>query len=93
MVFVCARIRTENKVLKPWYARTIVDEKQSLSDLFSNFACGELDQGEKLDAKYQTAQVRSQKKEIHSNNIAIAVLSTLFKHTVCIVFILKIDSI
>ena len=59
MVFVCARIRTQNKVLKPWYVHTAVDEKQSVSDLFSSFAAGEFDQGESLDVKYQTAQVCS----------------------------------
>ena len=59
MVFVCARIRTQNKVLKPWYARTVVDEKQTVSDLFSSFASGKFDQGESLDVKYQTAQVCS----------------------------------
>ena len=45
------------KCLKPWYARTVVDEKQS--DLFSSFASGKFDQGESLNVKYQTAQVCS----------------------------------
>lgn len=59
MVFVCASIRTADKVLKPWYARTIVDGSQSLGDLFASFACGEFDQGKTLPDQYQTAQVSS----------------------------------
>jgi hypothetical protein len=57
MVFVCSRIRTADKILKPWYARTVADENQSVSDLFASFACGKFDQGERLAIKYQTAQV------------------------------------
>jgi hypothetical protein len=47
MVFVCSRIRTADKILKPWYARTVADENQSVSDLFASFACGKFDQGER----------------------------------------------
>ena len=63
MVFVCAHILTLNgtskKVLKPWYARSTKDGEQSLSDIFNDFASGELDDSRiAIDEKYQTVQVR-----------------------------------
>ncbi len=45
MVFVCVSIRTASKILKPWYARTVLDGKQTLSDVFAEFASGEFDGG------------------------------------------------
>jgi hypothetical protein len=62
MVFVCACIvaanGTSRKFLKPWYAHTILDGNQSLSNIFNDFASGEFDgTGVAIDDKYQSIQV------------------------------------
>lgn len=40
-------------MIKPWYARTVVDGKKSLSDVFTEFSSGEFDEGEPIEEKYQ----------------------------------------
>ena len=57
MVFVCVSIRTASKILEPWYARTVLDSKRTLSDVFAEFASGEFDGGAALGEQYQTSQV------------------------------------
>lgn len=57
MPFICASIRSGSKVLKPWFARSVLDGSKTLSDLFSDFSSGEFDGGLALDEQYQTAQV------------------------------------
>ena len=59
MVFVCICIRTARAVLKPWYARSVLDGKKTLSDIFSEFATGEFDDGKPIGDEYQTAKVIS----------------------------------
>ena len=58
MVFVCICIQTASKILKPWYACTVLDGKRTLSDVFAEFASGEIDGGAALGEQYQTSQVR-----------------------------------
>ena len=57
MVFVCVLIRTRAKILKPWYARSVVDRSITLHDLFCKFASGEFDDGGK-NTDIRTTQVR-----------------------------------
>ena len=57
MVFVCVSIRTPEKVVKPWFARTMLYGTRTLSDIFAEFSSGEFDQGDPIDDKYQTTQV------------------------------------
>ena len=47
MAFVCVLIRTQAKLLKPWYARSVVDRLITLRDLFCKFSSGEFDDGGK----------------------------------------------
>ena len=57
MVFVCVSIRTKQKVLKPWYARSVVDAQQTLSDIFAQFASDEFDDSDPIDEQFHTAKV------------------------------------
>ena len=57
MVFVCVSIRTAKAVVKPWYARSVLDGKKSLSDIFAEFATGEFDDGKPIADDYQTTKV------------------------------------
>ena len=52
-------IQTKVKILKPWYARSVVDRTLTLQDLFCNYASGEFDDGGKT-IDIQTTQVRMQ---------------------------------
>ena len=56
MVFICVSIRTAKAVVKPWYARSVLDGKKSLS-FFSEFATGEFDDGKPIADDYQTTKV------------------------------------
>ena len=47
MTCVCVLIRTEARILKPWYTRSVVDRTITLQDLFCKFASGEFDDGGK----------------------------------------------
>ena len=58
MAFVFVLIRTESKILKTWYARSVVDRTISLQDLFCKFASGEFDDGGK-NIDIRTTQVRN----------------------------------
>ena len=44
MAFVCVLIRTQAKILKTRYARSVVDRTITLQDLFFKFASGEFDE-------------------------------------------------
>ena len=44
MAFVCVVIRTQAKILKTRYARSVVDRAITLQDLFCKFASGEFDE-------------------------------------------------
>ena len=58
MAFVCVLIRTQAKILKTWYARSVVDRTITLQDLFCKFASGEVDdRGKNIDIR--TSQVRN----------------------------------
>lgn len=56
-VFVCVSIRSSAKVVKPWYARSVADGKQTLLAIFAEFASGEFDQGDAISDQYQTTLV------------------------------------
>ncbi|XP_071947144.1 LOW QUALITY PROTEIN: uncharacterized protein [Antedon mediterranea] len=58
MVFICVSIRTATKIVKPpcWYARTVLDGRRTLADIFSDFAGGEFDQGGPIGDQYQTTE-------------------------------------
>ena len=36
MAFVCVLIRTQAKIIKPWYARSVVDRSITMQDLFAS---------------------------------------------------------
>ena len=48
MVFVCTLIQTQKKVIKPWYGRSILDGKMTLTDVFESFASGVFDDGDTI---------------------------------------------
>lgn len=55
-VFVCVSIRTARKVVKSWYARSVVDGQTTLCDTYAAFASGEFDHGgADIGDEYQTA--------------------------------------
>ena len=47
MAFVCVLIRTQAKIPKTWYARSVAHRTITLLDLFCKFASGEFDDGGK----------------------------------------------
>ena len=55
--FICTSIRSQTKVLKLWFARSVLYGKMTLTDLFTEFASGDLDGGVVLGEQYQTAEV------------------------------------
>ena len=69
MFFICVSIRTlsgtSKRVIKPWYARTVIGDK-SLSDIFNDFAIGEFDgTGISIEESYQSAQVSNRTNPFH----------------------------
>ena len=55
---MCVLIRTQAKILKPWYTKSVVDRTITLQDLFCKFASAEFDDGGK-NIDIQTTQVRN----------------------------------
>uniref|UniRef100_UPI00358F0CFF uncharacterized protein n=1 Tax=Myxine glutinosa TaxID=7769 RepID=UPI00358F0CFF len=43
-------------VLKSWFARSVVDERRTLNELFAKFASGEFDDGDDIGDGYQTTK-------------------------------------
>ena len=60
---MCVSIRTQAKILKPRYTRSVVDWTITLQDLFCNFASGEFDDGGK-NINIQTTQVRNDLRDV-----------------------------
>ena len=60
MAFVCVLIRTRVKILKPWYARFVVDRSVTLQDLFCKFASN------KLQLKRELEQLSYTKRTLFS---------------------------
>ena len=57
LFFICTSIRLGMKIQKPWFARSVGDEKK-LSDLFKEFLSGDFNDGAPLEEQYQAMQVR-----------------------------------
>ena len=53
MVMAVLQIRSLGKILNPWYACNVA-KNATLSDVYSEFSSGSLDQGMPLPEKYQT---------------------------------------
>ena len=53
MVFVCASIKTAKAILKPWYARSVLEEKTRLCDVFLQLATGAFDGGTGIGDEFQ----------------------------------------
>ena len=55
--FVCVSIRTSDEILKPWFARSVVDGQKRLTDLYTEFTTGEFDGEAPIGEQYHTAEV------------------------------------